>query len=173
MDLSYPIGKFDRETPITLEMRADWIDVLAAAPAAFRDAVRGWNDRQLDTPYRPGGWTVRRLIHHVADSHMNSYIRFRLALTEESPVIKPYDQEKWAELIDARSMPIEPSLAVIEGMHARWVVLLRDFSAREFDRTFVHPEAGILRLDQALGLYAWHSRHHCAHIIGLRRREGW
>ncbi len=173
MDLSYPIGKFDFHAPVPAANRPQLIEQIAAAPERLREVVRGLDDSQLDTPYRPGGWTVRQLVHHLPDSHMNSYIRFRLALTEEAPTIKPYDQEKWSGLPDARTMPVEPSLRLLEGMHQRWVALLRSMSDNDFARTFRHPELGLIRLDTNLGLYAWHGRHHVAHITGLRERMGW
>jgi DinB superfamily len=173
MDLSYPIGKFDFQAPVPAASRPQLIEQIAEAPARLRQAVLGLDDAQLDTPYRPGGWTVRQLVHHLPDSHMNSYIRFRLALTEEAPTIKPYDQGKWAGLPDARTMPAEPSLALLENMHQRWVALLRSMSDQDFTRTFRHPELGLVRLDTNLGLYAWHGRHHVAHITGLRERMGW
>jgi len=128
---------------------------------------------QLDTPYRPGGWTVRQVVHHLPDSHLNSYIRFRLALTEKEPTIKPYDQERWAELDDAKTAPIEPSLALLEALHQRWIMLLRSLIPADFARTFNHPEMGIVTLDATLRLYEWHGRHHTAHITSLRERMGW
>jgi uncharacterized damage-inducible protein DinB len=173
MDLSYPIGKFECPKSITPEMRAQWIGEIEAAPAWFRAAIQGLTEQQLDTPYRPGGWTVRQVVHHVADSHLHSYIRFRLALTEDQPTIKPYDQAKWAELPDARTAPVETSLQLIDSLHQRWVLLLRSMSDADFARTFLHPERGVMRLDINLAMYAWHSRHHRAHITGLRERMGW
>ena len=173
MDLSYPIGRFDFGKPVVAEARPQLIAEIEAAPARFREAVRGLGDEQLDTPYRPGGWTVRQVVHHFADSHMNAYVRFRLALTENEPTIRPYDQKAWAELPDARTAPVEPSLQLIEGMHARWVRLLETLSDADFARTFRHPELGLVRLDSNLALYAWHGRHHAAHIAGLRQRNGW
>ncbi len=173
MDLSYPVGRFEKPASVTPEMRAQWIGEIAAAPKQFRDAVKGLNEQQIDTPYRPGGWTVRQVIHHVPDSHMNSFIRCRLALTEEEPIIKPYDQEKWAELHDSRTAPVETSLQLLESLHSRWVTMLRALSEADFARTFRHPEMGIMRLDTNVALYAWHGRHHAAHIIGLRERMGW
>jgi uncharacterized damage-inducible protein DinB len=173
MDLSYPIGKFERPATLSPEARREWIDIIAAAPARMRAAVEGLSAEQLDTPYRPDGWTVRQVVHHLADSHMHSYIRYRLALTEENPTIKPYDQEKWAELPDARCGPVETSLELLESMHGRWVALLESMSGADFERTFFHPERGQVRLDATLALYAWHCRHHEAHITGMRRRMGW
>ena len=172
MDLRFPIGKFQRPASVTAEQRAAHIDTLAAAPERFRDAVRGLSDEQLDTPYREGGWSVRQVCHHVADSHMNSFIRFRLALTEDEPTVKPYDEAKWALIADA-AMPVEPSLCLLSYLHHRMVVMLRSLSEADFARTFRHPENGLLDLNTNLALYAWHSRHHEAHITGLRDRMGW
>lgn len=173
MDLSYPIGKFEAPAALGPDARREWIDTIAAAPARMRAAVEGLSVQQLDTPYRPDGWTVRQVVHHLADSHMHSYIRYRLALTEENPTIKPYDQVKWAELLDARFGPVETSLELLESLHSRWVALLESMSDADFERTFFHPERGQVRLDATLALYAWHCRHHEAHITGLRRRMGW
>ena len=173
MDFRYPIGKFQAPAAITREAIAEWIGEIAATPAHFREAVRGLDDSQLDTPYRPGGWTVRQVIHHVPDSHINSYVRFRLALTEEQPTIKPYDEAKWAELPDARTGAVGPSLDLLDAVHLRWVALLRSLSAADLVRTYNHPESGIARLDATIGSYAWHGRHHAAHITGLRDRLGW
>ncbi|MEK6570441.1 MAG: YfiT family bacillithiol transferase, partial [Bacteroidota bacterium] len=150
-----------------------FIQHLADAPANLRGAVRGLSDRQLDTPYRPGGWTVRQVVHHVPDSHLNAYIRFKLALTENEPTIKPYEQQLWAELPDARTGPIEMSLALLEALHKRWVLLLQSLNPSDFNRTFRHPELGLMTLDRTLALYAWHGRHHVAHITSLRERMGW
>jgi len=172
MDLSYPIGKFDFAKPVAPEERPQLIAEIEAAPAGLREAVRGLSEEQLDTPYRPGGWTVRQVVHHVADSHMNSYIRFRLALTEEEPAVRAYDQGTWAELPDARTGPVEPSLALLAALHTRWVALLRTLSEADFGRRFRHSELGPVRLDTSLALYAWHGRHHAAHITELRRRMG-
>jgi len=169
--LRHPIGRYQPPDKITQEQRTEWIRTLAELPFNLRKAIDGLTDAQLDTPYRPGGWTVRQLIHHLADSHMNSYVRFRLALTEDAPTIKPYDEAKWAELTDAASGPIQPSLQLLESLHSRLVSLLESFSEADYARTFVHPERGNVRLDWNLGLYAWHSLHHVAHIAGLRRRE--
>ena len=173
MDLSYPIGRFVKPASVTVDERRGLIAEIAAAPEHFRQASEGLDDAQLDTPYRPGGWTVRQVIHHVPDSHMNSYCRFRLALTEDDPVIKAYEEAKWAELPDARTGPITPSLQLLESLHARWVALLSSLSEVQWARTFRHPELGSMRLDTNLALYAWHSRHHAAHIRNLRQRMGW
>ncbi len=173
MDLSYPIGKYAEPESITPALIAQWIDEIEAAPAQLRQAVHGLDDAQLDTPYRPGGWTVRQVVHHVPDSHLNSYVRFKLAVTEPEPTIKPYDEAKWAELPDGRTGPIEPSLQLLESLHVRWVRLLRSLSEADWRRKFTHPERGLVRLDATLGLYAWHGKHHAAHITGLRHRTGW
>jgi hypothetical protein len=173
MDLSYPIGKFERPPEVTPEMRSQFIETIAAGPARFREAVQGLNDQQLDTRYRPGGWTVRQVIHHVADSHINSYCRYRLALTETEPRVKAYEEKDWAELADAKTMPVEVSLALLDNLHARWVGLLRSLGDADFARTFQHSELGPVRLDTNLALYSWHCRHHAAHITGLRERMGW
>ena len=154
-------------------MRSQLIGEIAAAPVLLSEAVKDLHGPQLETPYRPDGWTVRQVVHHVADSHMNSFIRFRLALTEEEPVVKPYDQEKWAGLHDSLTAPIETSLQLLESLHSRWVAMLGSLSEADFGRTFRHPELGVLRLDANLAQYAWHGRHHAAHITGLRQRMGW
>jgi DinB superfamily len=172
-DLRYPVGRFHRPEEVTPAQRAELLNELDALPAQLTAAVAGLGERQLDTPYRPGGWTVRQVVHHYADSHLNSYVRFRLALTEDKPVIKPYEEQRWAELPDAKSAPIGLSLALLTGLHQRWVLLLRTLDDEGFARRFVHPELGEMRLDQTLALYAWHSRHHVAHITGLRARQGW
>jgi hypothetical protein len=173
MDLSYPIGKFDARQAVAPETVPTLIQDIADAPARFRAAVRGLDDSQLDTPYRPGGWTVRQTVHHVGDSHMNSFIRFRLGLTETEPTIRPYDQALWAELPDMRTVPVEVSLQLIEALHTRWVTMLRALAPADFARAFRHPELGLVRLDTNLALYAWHGKHHAAHITGLRERMGW
>jgi DinB superfamily len=172
-DLQYPIGKFQWDGSATEQQLRQWIDEIAAAPAHLRAAVSGLSPQQLDTPYRPGGWTVRQLVHHVPDSHLNSYMRFRLALTEPEPTIKPYDQARWAELPDSRTAPIEMSLSLLESLHERWVILLRSLTPAEWKRTFRHPELGVVHLEQTAALYAWHGRHHVAHITSLRQRMGW
>jgi DinB superfamily len=172
-DLRYPVGNFQFPAAVRSQELATFIDAIAETPARMRAAIAGLSDSQLDTPYRPGGWTVRQVAHHVPDSHMNSYVRFRLALTEDSPVIKPYEESRWAELPDARSMPVEPSLALLESLHARWVPLLRSLSAADWKRSFRHPELGLVTLENNAALYAWHGRHHVAHITALRQRMAW
>ena len=169
-DLRYPIGRF--RPGASAADHAALIDAIAEMPAAMRAAVAGLSPAQLDTPYREGGWTVRQLAHHVADSHMNAYIRFKLALTEDVPTVKPYDESRWAQLPDARE-EIDPSLALIEALHVRWVSTLRAMSPSDFERTYMHPENGPTPLGTALGLYAWHGRHHVAHVTRLRERQGW
>jgi hypothetical protein len=173
IDLKYPVGRYQSPELISPGQRAAWIEQMAELPAQLTKAVAGLDDSQLDTPYRPGGWTVRQVVHHLPDSHLNSYTRFRLALTENSPVIKPYEEAAWAELIDARTAPIAPSLTLLDGLHARFVLLLRSLSDDDFACTFRHPELGEIRLDWTLGLYAWHCLHHVAHINNLRTRNGW
>ncbi len=172
-DLRYPVGRFQRKERVTSGDLAGWIAAIAGCPGALRQAVAGLSEAQLDTPYRDGGWTVRQVVHHLADSHMNSYIRFRLALTEEEPTIKPYNEGAWSNLPDAMDAPVEVSLVLLEAMHDRWVRLLRTMSPADFQRTLRHPESGLLSLEVMTALYAWHSRHHVAHITGLRQRMGW
>lgn len=171
-DPRYPIGKFQRE-PFTADKKKQWIEEIAATPGRLRAAVQGLSSEQLDTPYREGGWTVRQVVHHVPESHMNAYIRFKLALTEDVPTIKPYMEDRWAKLEDVGKTPIEVSLALLDSLHQRWVILLRSLREEEFERKFRHPELGELTLGTNLGLYAWHGRHHVAHITSLRERMGW
>ena len=172
-DLRYPVGKHQRPETLNAAQRQAAIETIAAAPRAMREAVRGLDDAQLDTPYRPEGWTVRQVVHHVPDSHMNAYTRTKLALTETTPTIKPYDESAWATLEDSRSTPIETSLMLLEMLHDRWVRILRSMNAADFARTLNHPENGVMSLDQLLALYDWHGRHHVAHIVRLRERNGW
>jgi uncharacterized damage-inducible protein DinB len=172
-DLRYPIGKMERKPSLSPDERRAAIDAIAVAPAKLRTAVKGLSDSQLDTPYRPGGWTVRQLVHHVADSHMNAYTRFRLALTEDNPTIKPYDEAAWAELSDARSLPIGVSLELLDRLHERLVHLLRATRDTDFQRTLHHPENGPMTMDSLLAVYAWHGRHHVAHVTALRERMKW
>lgn len=171
-DPRYPIGHFSPRHSLAQLDRIEQIDVLRQLPHNLRTAVSGLSDAQLDTPYRDGGWTLRQVVHHVSDSHMNSYVRFKLALTEDSPTIKPYDEAAWAQLPDSR-LPADVSLALLDSLHARWVALIETFTPDDFGRSFQHPERGRQDLATALGLYAWHSRHHTAHITGLRERMGW
>jgi hypothetical protein len=173
-DLRYPIGKFDRRGgPNTPEDRKKLIDAIAEAPVQLRQALTGLNGKQLDTPYRDGGWTVRQVTHHIADSHMNAYVRFKLALTEDNPTIKPYKEAAWADLPDSRVTPIEVSMALVENLHSRWVVLLRTLKPEDWERNVTHPEAGPMSLDLMLRLYAWHGAHHVAHVTELRQRNEW
>jgi DinB family protein len=173
IDLSYPVGPFTPMTPVTASMRASAIDDLAALPRRMQEAIDQLNDRQLDTPYRPGGWTVRQVVHHVADSHMNAFSRMKLALTEETPTIKPYEEKAFATLADMR-LPVEVSLDLLSGLHERWVAIHRALRPEQYLRAFFHPELGkALDLETFLQMYSWHSRHHVAHITALRKREGW
>ena len=173
MDLRYPIGKLQWEDNMSEVRRNEMIEQIAETPAKMRAAVAGLSEKQLDTPYREGGWTVRQVVHHLADSHLNAYVRFKLAMTEDAPTIKTYEQQLWAETPDAKSAPAEPSLSMLDGLHQRWVLLLRSMRAADFSRQFTHPEHGKMTLERLLGLYAWHGRHHTAHITSLREREGW
>ncbi|WP_299742540.1 YfiT family bacillithiol transferase [uncultured Rossellomorea sp.] len=172
MDLRYPIGKFNYEGDPTTEELEKWIIEIEELPLQLTEAVKGLRDEQLDTPYRSEGWTIRQVIHHIADSHLNSYTRFKLALTENNPTIKLYEEGKWAELPDSK-LPIDISLKLIEALHSRWVCLLRSMKSDESGKTFHHPESGIVTLGINIGIYAWHGRHHVAHITSLRNRSGW
>lgn len=173
-ELRYPRGPFRSVgRPLTPEERSGHIDTIAEHPAHMREAVAGLNDDQLDTPYRDGGWTVRQVIHHVVDSHLNAYIRFKLAVTEDRPTICAYEEKLWAELPDAKATPIDGSLAMLEHLHARWVVFLRGLGEGDFRRVFLHPELGELTVDILLEIYGWHGPHHVAHVTRLRERRGW
>jgi hypothetical protein len=172
-DLRYPIGEFERVEKLEDTQRPPLIEAIAQAPARLTAAVAGLNTAQLDTPYRPGGWTVRQLVHHSGDRHMNALTRFKLTLTEDEPTIKTYEESLWAELADSKTPPIEPSLALIENLHTRWVVLLRSLKPTDWTRKFRHPGWGLATTDFLLAQYAWHGRHHAAHITALRKREGW
>lgn len=172
-DLRYPIGQFQRPGPSTPAERDERRSHIAALPATLRAAVAGLDDAQLDTVYRDGGWTVRQVVHHLADSHLNALARFKLTLTESEPTIKAYEEARWAELADGRGGPIEPSLAMLDGLHARWVRLLESLGQSDYAKKLNHPEIGVLDLDFLLAMYAWHGRHHVAHITGLRERKGW
>lgn len=172
-DLQYPMGKFVEDPHVTAEKRQKWIEEIASAPGLLRKAVARLTAEQLDTTYRPGGWTVRQVVHHLADSHAHVYIRYRLALTESEPTIKGYDAAAWAELSDARTGPVEPSLALFDALHQRWVSLLRSLQAEDFARAFRRPDSQVVTLNRALQTYAWHGRHHVAHITTLRERMGW
>jgi hypothetical protein len=172
-DPRYPIGPFEHRGPATPAQRAGWIADIVALPSLLRNAVAGLDDAQLDTPYRANGWTVRQVVHHLPDSHVNAYVRFKLTLTEDEPTIKPYDQARWAELPDGRTGPIAVSLGLVEGLHERWARVLQSLGPAEFARKLNHPELGALDLDFLTGMYAWHGKHHVAHITGLRKRMEW
>ena len=173
MDPSYPIGKFEMPKQITPALRQKAIDEIASTPEKMRAAVKGLNDAQLDTPYREGGWTVRQLVHHVPDSHLNAYVRLKLALTEDKPTIKPYDQDAWSKLADSKSTPIDVSLALLSSVHDRWDRIWRSLKPEHFARPLIHPESGERTVDWLLFLYAWHGKHHTAHITELRKKKGW
>ncbi len=172
-DLRYPIGKFTYNGPPTEEQKQQYLADIEQTPSNLRKAVQGLSDQQLDTPYRPEGWTVRQVVHHVPDSHLNAYIRFKLALTEDEPTIKSYAEDRWAQLADTQTTPVEVSLAMLNSLHARWVHLLRSLAPEQWKREFRHPELGAIPLEKNLALYAWHGRHHVAHITSLRERNGW
>jgi hypothetical protein len=172
-DLRYPVGQQQDEGPLTEARRLELIEQIAETPERLRAAVHGLTHEQLDTPYRHGGWTVRQVIHHVPDSHLNAYVRFKLALTEDSPTIKPYAEDLWAELPDTGRTAPEVSLTLLDALHKRWVILLRSMGSGGWERTLHHVEKGRLTLDQMLAIYAWHGRHHVAHITSLRERKGW
>ena len=173
-DLWYPIGRFALDGEVSEERRAGWITELSEAPAQLRAAVHGLSDEQLETPYRPGGWSLRQVVHHLPESHLNAYTRFKLALTEDTPTIRQYEEARWAELPDTALTPIGVSLMLLESLHRRWVVLLKSMDEREWRREFYHPEQErTMRLDRVLALYAWHGKHHIAHIVSTRDRMGW
>lgn len=172
-DLRYPVGKFKYEGPPSEDQKRKYLADIEQAPASLRAAIKGLSDQQLDTPYRPEGWTVRQVIHHVPDSHLNAYIRFKLALTEDEPTIKPYAEDRWAELPDTKNTPVEISLTMLDSLHNRWTRLMRSLKPEDWKRTFRHPELGLMPLEKNLALYAWHGRHHVAHITTLRERNGW
>lgn len=172
-DLRYPIGRFEHDGPVTDDDLTRWIGEIEALPEQLRRAVEGLTDAQLDTRYRPGGWTLRQVVHHLPDSHTNAYVRFKWALTEDEPAIKTYDEKRWAELDDARTASVETSLALLAALHARWVATLRTLTTEQWSRPYVHPKSGPWALDWATGQYAWHGRHHLAHITTTVEREGW
>jgi hypothetical protein len=172
-DLRYPIGKFHYEGPLTEDQKQRCLADIEQAPANLRAAIQGLSDQQLDTPYRPEGWTVRQVTHHVPDSHLNAYIRFKLALTEDDPTIKPYAEDRWARLADTQTTPVEVSLTLLDSLHTRWTRLLRSLKPEDWKRAFRHPELGEVSLEKNLALYSWHGRHHVAHITGLRERSRW
>ena len=170
--IQYPIGRFNLPEIITEQIRKEWISTIASFPLKLTNEVNQLSDNELELRYRSGGWTIRQIVHHFADSHMNSFIRFKLALTEEKPVIKPYFEDRWAELSDTKKMQIESSLKLIDAIHQRWAYLLNNLSDEHFARTFVHPEHGkAFRLDEMLGFYAWHGNHHLAHIINAKNNK--
>lgn len=172
-DLRYPIGKFIPQMNMSEEERRECIRRIAETPARVSEAVKGLDDARLDTPYREGGWTVRQVVHHLVDSHLNAYMRFKLTLTEDNPTLKTYDEKLWAETADSRTMPVDVSLTLLESLHARWVSLLNSLPDTDFKRKCHHPESGPIDMEFLLSLYAWHGRHHEAHITGLRKRKGW
>ena len=172
-DVRYPVGRFQRPSELSVDDRKVMIDQIAEAPAAMRAAVSGLTAAQLATPYRDGGWTVQQVVHHLPDSHMNAYSRFKKALTEDNPTITAFMEDKWAELTDSREVPHDVSLTLLEALHTRWLSVLRSMKASDFARTLFHPEHGQMRLDDMLALYSWHGRHHVAHVTTLREKEGW
>jgi uncharacterized damage-inducible protein DinB len=172
-DPRYPIGKFQPQQNITDEQRKMFVQQISEASSKLHAAIQGMTDEQCNTPYREGGWMVRQVVHHLADSHLNAYVRFRLALTEHEPTIKPYHEDLWAELHDAVTAPVEPSLQLLESLHTRWTLLLRSMKPSDFARTYNHPETGVTTLDRMVQLYAWHGRHHTAQITSLKERMGW
>ena len=172
-DLRYPVGKFEAPASLTEGDRKALIQQIAETPARLREAVAGLSEGQLETPYRPDGWTVRQVAHHIPDSHMNAYTRFRLALTEDEPTIRPYMEDRWARLPDSRVAPVELSLNLMDALHERFVLVLRNIAPGEWARKFTNPETGLYTLDKALAMYAWHGRHHVGHITSLRKRMGW
>lgn len=172
-DPRYPIGRFDKNIVVTPEMRKDFINTIEQLPAQLRKEVEPLNDEQLNTRYREGGWTVKQVVHHLPDSHLNSYVRFKLALTEDNPTIKTYEEHLWAELKDSFETPVSVSLTLLESLHARWAILLRSLSDDEFNKIIQHPEWGNISLNTMLAMYAWHCKHHLAHITELKKRMSW
>ncbi|HWZ82112.1 MAG TPA: putative metal-dependent hydrolase [Terriglobales bacterium] len=172
-DLRYPLGKFHYDGPLSLQQQQASLDAIVKTPANLRAAVLGLSDSQLDTPYRPAGWTVRQVVHHLPDSHLNAYVRFKLALTEDDPTIKPYAEDRWAQLADTAGTPIDVSLTLLDSLHDRWVRLLRSLTPEQWKRTFRHPEMGAMTLHKTLAIYAWHGPHHVAHVTELRKRMSW
>jgi hypothetical protein len=172
--LKYPLGKFKMPADFTSASINTFISDIEGFPSLLRKEVETLNDEQLDTPYRPEGWTIRQVVNHCADSHMNSLTRFKLALTENNPTIKPYLEERWAELADSKTMPVQPALNMLEGLHTRWVVLLKSMTSSDFEKTFIHPQSGrIFKLNQTLALYTWHCKHHLAHITTIKKSKNW
>ncbi len=171
--LRFPIGRFELDPQPTRAKHKGWIDQIGRVPGELRALVQDLSERQLDTPYRPDGWTVRQVVHHLADSHLNAYVRTKLALTEEEPTIKPYDEAAWAELPDGSTSPIESSMSLLEALHARWVAALRALDEDAFKRTLNHPEHGVITIGWIVQSYAWHGQHHIAHVNTLRDKMGW
>jgi hypothetical protein len=172
-DLRFPIGKYEYKPGYSAEQRAKFIAEIEAAPAQLRAAVSGLTETQIDTPYRPDGWTVRQVVHHVPESHMNAFIRYKWALTENNPTIKAYEEDDWAKTPEVAALPIEVSLRLLEALHARWVPLLKALQPEQYQTPYTHPVNGPMNLERMLGLYAWHGKHHVAHIVELRKRNGW
>jgi hypothetical protein len=172
-DARYPIGRFTPDPSPTQDTRNRHIEQISGLPGRMRQAIAGLTKDQLDTPYRDGGWTIRQVVHHVPDSHLNAYVRFKWTMTEDAPTIKAYDETAWAELQDSELTPVDVSLTLLESLHARWTVLLRSLRPEDFQRRFIHPDSGPHDLDWLLGLYSWHGNHHVAHITSLRERMGW
>jgi len=173
-ELKYPIGKYVKPEILTPENIIEYIHDIELFPSRLRTEVEHLTDEQLDTRYRPDGWTIRQVVHHCADSHINSFTRFKLALTEDTPTIKPYFEDRWAELADSKNMPVEPALKILEGLHQRWVVMLQSLTKEDLGKMFIHPERGKeVRLDATLGLYAWHGHHHLAHVTNLKKMKQW
>ncbi len=172
-DPRYPIGTFDKNIVVTKEMRNEFINTIESLPSQLRKEVANLSEQQLDTHYRDGGWTIRQVIHHLPDSHLNSYVRFKLALTEDNPAIKTYEEHLWAKLPDIFKTPINVSLNLLESLHKRWAILLNSLTDEQFEKTFQHPEWGKITLSKTLSLYAWHSKHHLAHITELKKKMGW
>jgi uncharacterized damage-inducible protein DinB len=172
-DPRYPIGRFDRKINVTKEMRNDFIKTIEELPTQLRKEVESLSQQQLDTPYREGSWTIRQVVHHIPDSHLNAYVRFKLALTEDNPKIKPYEEHLWAELRDVFETPIELSLTLLDALHKKWIILLNSLTDEQFQRTMQYPDWGNITIDKTLALYAWHSKHHLAHITELKKQMGW
>jgi uncharacterized damage-inducible protein DinB len=172
-DPRFPIGKFHYDGPPSQDQKQQFLAEIDQTPTNLREAIKGLSDAQLDTPYRDGGWTVRQVVHHMPDSHINSYIRFKLALTEDDPTIKPYEEDRWAQLADSKSTPIEVSLILLDSLHDRWARLLRSLDDADWKKTFRHPTLGPMTLEKTLAMYAWHGKHHVAHITELRKRMAW
>jgi len=172
--LRFPIGKYQKPAQITPEILATYITDIESFPSRLKSEVEHLSNTQLDTRYRPEGWTIRQVVHHCADSHANALIRFKLAMTEDTPTIRPYYEDRWAELADSKTMPVEPSLQLLEGLHIRWTVILKSLNEKDLQKTFIHPEHGkSFKLDENTGIYAWHCNHHLAHITTLKERKGW